>query len=1005
MFKLHSVLKNALVISAISLGISSSSGAPVNQSVALQEAEDFLASSPVGIRRAPAIGGMALSEAYTSKSGSTPLYYVFNSDSGFVIVSADDRLPAILGYSDSGKFDVDKLPINFKSWLEGYDKEIKRFVASAPESGEGRRQEIRRVKRESISPLLTTKWDQGSPYNLLCPTDANGSRCVTGCVATAYAQIMKYHNWPRNPEGTVGDIDLSKTTYNWRQMIDDYSDGNYTASQAQAVATLMHECGVAVNMRYSAWASGAYDYSVQYAMPVYFKYSPDLQILYKDYIPQREWSQMIYDELQASRPVFYTGSSSEGGHAFVCDGYSENDYFHFNWGWGGYEDGYFLLTALNPASGGAGSYEAGYTSHQSIIIGIKPGTDSQLPTQGALLSSGGFYHMSGNTYEIQQDPNSSNLIYNPLGYTQTVQFAIKIVSVNNPEFSPVYVNCGSPDKIRPYYGTGSITSSNIPTLPAGEYNITPVFQKDDDPEWLPVQIPIGMQNYVRLTVDENGSKSFTNQGPDKANVAKLLFGTPETLDVNYGELPIAMRIPVVNVGDGDFSSEIGFALTQLDTDNPDSSSIMPTFSIPGKTSQNLDVTFNDRLKPGRYQLGIMDMDGNIYSDDYVIEVKSGTFTTTAENDVVVFDLTPNFMTAGKKSPMYFSVKNNSILAVDLEFTFKVMDADTMEEVLLYPSGRSVTVPSRYQGRVNVAPLDLGLDPGEYYISIVDKAGTTLSLPTPLIVNSEVRTSDGISYVVTSEKNHEALIVAPEGDPYTGNIVLPNEIAGYKVKGMRNNAFTFAMTSRVTIPDNISALDKGTFYCDDTLRNLFFETETPMGYKDDIFNSKNYRYIWMNVPNDVANEWLSRTGWSRFNTPFWRITTNDVAVTGLEIDPMTQQPYSPYRINYLTPLTLNFLPNPGYNVDVITIINGEWVWNRVESGTSYDVPAIGLQTIGEIRLQYTTGQVGIDELYMDSAGFPIYSIDGRIVTTNATPELLRHLPAGIYISRGRKIVVK
>lgn len=983
-------------------------GAPVSPEAALGEAAEFLSANPSGIRRAPGAGQAQLSLAYTSGNSAGNHYYVFNNDSGFVIVSADDRLPAVLGYSDSGQFDEARLPDNMKAWMQGYSDEISHFLTVAPETygGSGRRSVIRRAKRNPIEPLVTTRWDQGTPYNLLCPSDNSGRKCVTGCVATAYAQILRYHEWPRNPTGSSGGETFDGTTYNWRQMIDVYADGNYTASQAQAVATLMRQCGAAVNMNYSAWASGAYSYDVQYALPVYFKYSPDLQLMWKDYTPQKEWAQIIYDELAAGRPVFYSGASSQGGHAFVCDGYSENEYFHFNWGWGGYEDGYFLLTALNPASGGTGSYEAGYTSQQSIIIGIKPGTESAEPRQSQLLTSGGLYHSSGNMFEIKGDPDNYNLIYNPLGYDITFNLSLKIEASDGRDTPPVYVNCGSQETLPSLYGAHGFSSNSLPRLDDGVYRVTAVFNTPDDSEWRPVLVPIGFQDHVQLTV-KDGNAVYANLGPDESSVSKLLFGSPETTGRIYGNLSIALRVPVVNVGEGDFSGVIGFSLTKIGTTIPDATSTMDTFSIPGMTSRNLDVTFKDNISPGTYMLEIMDMDGNVYSSGCLFEVEDASFVP-AEGDLEVTDLAPNFTVSGKASPLYFTLRNKSIMSRNMNFTFNVLDVATLEKVSAFPETIELNVPGNYNGRVNVHPADLGLEPGEYLWCIADESGNSLSMPTPMIVNSEVKENQGISYVVTSENKKEAVVVAPEGDPYSSDIVLPEKIDGYRIKGLRNDAFTFASSARVTLPSTVTALDPGTFYLDGKLDNVFFNSGEVIPFKENIFNPARYSSIWLNAGQGISNEWFSTTGWSRFRTPAWYLRLEDVTIPGLEIDPATSKPYSPYRMNYLTPMTIRFEGPAGKNVSVLVIHNGEWIQQSVIDPltTTVELPALGLYSQGEIRAHSTADQVGVDEVVMEgNAPVDVYSVDGRLVVRGADAMTIRSLAPGLYIAGGRRILVK
>lgn len=327
--------------------------------------------------------------------------YVFNvgSDAGFIIVSNDDCAVPILGYSDSGSFDANNMPDNMRAWLQGYADEIAwakanhvKPVANAPK---------RAALGNPVGPLLTTYWDQGTPYNDLCPEN-----CVTGCVATAMAQVMNYHKWPAQ---TMSEIpaytsdtkgyNLSAipagSTINWDKMKNYYSstylDG-YSYEEAVAVAKLMLYCGVSVQMDYgpgSEGGSGAAVSVVDWALINYFGYNAETtQHLDRDSYTYANWEKIIYHELSQGRPVLYAGQAykivsgtpnenQRAGHAFVCDGYkyeNDNSYFHINWGWGGTSDNYFALSALEPSDQGYGGAQGGYTGFnymQEAIIGVQ----------------------------------------------------------------------------------------------------------------------------------------------------------------------------------------------------------------------------------------------------------------------------------------------------------------------------------------------------------------------------------------------------------------------------------------------------------------------------------------------------------------------------------------------------------------------------------------------------------------------------------------------------------
>ena len=314
--------------------------------------------------------------------------YVFATDSSFVIVADDNRVQPILGYSFSGQFATENMPDNIRGWLQGYSDMVQTAIENQQRATaeitrqwtdlyEGNHNTDRAVS--VVAPLVQTQWNQGSPYNLLCPSNS-----VTGCVATAMAQVMKYWNYPANgigthtytpsthPEYRELTVDFGSIYYNWTNMTNTYSSSS-TNAQKQAVATLMYSCGVSVNMDYTPNSSGTSSQYVASALKAYFNYSSDVQFQSRTNYTDDVWISMLKADLDQSRPIYYSGSGSGGGHAFVCDGYSSNNYFHFNWGWGGYCDAYYSIDNMNPGPGGIGSGSNGvYNDGQAAVFGIHP---------------------------------------------------------------------------------------------------------------------------------------------------------------------------------------------------------------------------------------------------------------------------------------------------------------------------------------------------------------------------------------------------------------------------------------------------------------------------------------------------------------------------------------------------------------------------------------------------------------------------------------------------------
>lgn len=347
----------------------------------------------LGISMDEASSAKAKSKRVKSVSGEVPAYYVFpnGEGKGFTVVSGDDRLPEVVGYSDKGTYDEENLPSNYVGFMKAYEEMVGQLdngdSRASASIAEAKALRSSGYQQPTVAPLLgSIQWDQIIPYNKMCPMYNSTNRSVTGCVATAMAQVMMYYQYPKTLQADIPAY-VTRTkylsipqinkgeSYDWNNMLPQYASYeplNYTDAQAAAVAKLLYHCGVACEMDYGP-SSGA---NVTPAiLSTYFGYDSDLmQDLNRDVFTLAEWSQIMDKELTAKRPILYSGQSSDGGHEFVCDGSDGNGLYHINWGWGGYEDGYFDVTILNPYKGGAGSGSApdGYNQSCSMIIGIAP---------------------------------------------------------------------------------------------------------------------------------------------------------------------------------------------------------------------------------------------------------------------------------------------------------------------------------------------------------------------------------------------------------------------------------------------------------------------------------------------------------------------------------------------------------------------------------------------------------------------------------------------------------
>lgn len=341
-------------------------------------AEQFLASQGSALR-APS--------APLSYGGTASRAYIYNigTSGGYVLVAQSDRASnAILAYSDHGSLKADQLPCNVAWWLGEYARQMD-WSEQHTSAAKSPMRVAASADRKNIVPLVTANWNQDEPYNALCPT-IGSAHCPTGCVATAAAQIMYKHRWPVSGTGTgtasAGGKNLTRNlrnTYDWDNMLDTYGNVDYTEAQQKAVATLMVDAGFAMDMEYTPDFSGTSSTDMAKGFFNHFHYDKGMQLLNREAYTAEQWSDIIYAELLAHRPVAYMGiTANSSGHAFVVDGY-EDGYFHLNWGWGGTSDGYFLLSALDPAAQGIGGSTSGYNFSQSAIVGL------QKPQEGSVV--------------------------------------------------------------------------------------------------------------------------------------------------------------------------------------------------------------------------------------------------------------------------------------------------------------------------------------------------------------------------------------------------------------------------------------------------------------------------------------------------------------------------------------------------------------------------------------------------------------------------------------------
>ncbi len=472
----------------------------------------------------------------------SPSYYVFNvgEGQGFIIAGADDRIPAVLGYSDRGSFDPENMPVNMQAWLKGYNAQME-YLNQHPEAAAPKRT----VNGSSIEPLLASEWNQGNPYNSLCPMDGD-KRSVTGCSATAMAQVMFFWKYPNY---TVADIPGYTTStkgltvsaiaagaaIDWDNMLPKYN-GSETEAQQLAVANLLLMCGTSLQMDYTSNNSGAVTRRAADAWKDYFDYDQGTKNEFRKDYRLAAWNQKVYDELKAGRPVLYYGQSSGGGHAFVIDGYGGDDYFHVNWGWGGGSNDYFLLSILdsdNNSGIGASSSSDGYSFDQGAIFGAQPNTGvSPIVTPILTTSEVRTDFAEVSRTDVTEDflASASANCWNYTGATHTFEVGYGVFDTEGQLLKAVAADWTA--NLEPSYGYNSLTFT-VPfgaNVSSGTYYLKPISREAGSETWY---ANLGTEtNYLTATISDNTltvmAPKFDLTGSVDAS-GKMEVGVPLTL--------------------------------------------------------------------------------------------------------------------------------------------------------------------------------------------------------------------------------------------------------------------------------------------------------------------------------------------------------------------------------------------------------------------------------------------------------------------------------------------
>ena len=509
---------------------------------------------------------------------SNPQYYIYTPESnkGFIIVSGDDALAPVVGYSTDTFNENDEMPTALVEWLNEYSQYVDDVRAGCIMP----KQRNANTGKTAIAPMLQTSWNQSTPYNNLCP-EVNGQKTPTGCTATAMAQIMRFHEWPITPikeiswqnniTGKTETIDLTKRTYNWDNMHPHYRN-DYTEIQAQEVAQLMVDVGKAIKSNYQPEGTGSSEIYASYALVNVFDYSPEAEIIRRSDYTEDEYITIIRENLETRQPLLYTGFSQSysSGHAFVCDGIDENDMLHIDWGWDGAYNGYFDITYMSPEGSGIGGGDGRYNVAQTVIAYIHPRQNDEPDIPGTpdvymmdvvdatsldntpktLLEQTVKYDNNG-VAKIRITAGLLNWSHSSINMTMYIGFEkdreITAIKIGNPKVTLFEGNIG-------YYIYIPVSKKQQDEdyLEKGTYKLKVCYSDDNGKN---IYVARGAENGLILEVGEN-SVTIRKELPDieatefKFHTTPQIVGDRLALDTkfktNNGKSATVLIIPVIN---------------------------------------------------------------------------------------------------------------------------------------------------------------------------------------------------------------------------------------------------------------------------------------------------------------------------------------------------------------------------------------------------------------------------------------------------------------------------
>lgn len=702
-------------------------------------------------------------------------YYVFpNANSkGFTIVSGDDRLPEIVGYSSQGSYDENNLPEGFISFMEAYQNLYNKVNLGDAEALKNlaeikawrNKKNASAASTSAVAPLLgNIEWDQTSPYNNMCPKYDSVHVAATGCVATAMAQVMAYYKYPKQLKADIPGyvnrwngipmeiptITREEGIYDWDNMLPKYNkEANATQQQKDAVAKLMYHCGAAVQMNYGPESAASVSAS---KLAKYFGYDADLMMdLNRSTFSLDKWMQIIDTELAAGRPVLYSGQASDGGHQFICDGKDGEGLYHINWGWSGSQNGYFDLSLLNPEKGGTGSGSSteGYNRLCSMTIGIAPDNgvvDAPLATVPDIKAMNyGFLDTTTKDHRLNPDEAFDFWLDYGLG-NQTYQAFSGYVALGILQKDGSYriVSQKAHINVDPIPGEGMISVVDVnfrvnEAFEVGTVTLCPLYSKDGE-NWtlcdVPSSFPSVMLKITKTKMDVISPLTAQVTGPEK-----LETGAYGTFQVTLSNLSDLEYFGYIDVSFSDKAEQVSAALArELYVSVPAHGSVTRTFNLLPKQAGDFYLWL-DELSGG-YNRNLVDaqkftVDKGYEPPIYLVETSTNAEPELCETELAYY--------GGKQ------IRTPRVNGEQAEFTYKIKNDGEDASILIafaYAGGGEETTPTfqipngaeqiNLPGNGEVTTITRSVTPEEAgsnticgYLLGVDENYQTVDLPTHL----------------------------------------------------------------------------------------------------------------------------------------------------------------------------------------------------------------------------------------------------------------------------------